>query len=94
MQFIIPVPVPKVWEWAEPFPFPFPNVQKSFPLTPALRTIKTMRRRKRMIAEWPLVPSDTNLGMTMLGSTLALESHTSDDCKRAFPLIAMQCNAM
>ena len=42
-----------------------------------------------MIAEWPLVPSDTNLGMTMLRSTLALESHTSDDCKLAFPLIAI-----
>ena len=34
MQFFIPVHVPKVWEWAEPFPFP--NVQKSFPLTPAI----------------------------------------------------------
>ena len=36
MQFFIPVPVPKVWEWVEPFPLPFPNVQKSFPLTPAI----------------------------------------------------------
>ena len=34
------IPVPKSWEWAEPFPLPFPNVQKSFPLTPALGAIK------------------------------------------------------
>ena len=43
MKFFIPVP--KIWEWAEPFPFPFPNVQKSFPLTPALLLSVKLRKK-------------------------------------------------